>query len=102
MNIDLSTIEKAASEAEKVLEEVAKVEPTIAGVAGMFVPEIGLAQPYIVAVIPTLENALKAIAAGNGGNMVDAVGQLIKHLLPGHSNSPALAPDAPTPAVTPG
>lgn len=92
MNIDLSTIQSAAGQAEKVLEEVAKVEPTIAGVAGMFVPEISLAQPYILALIPTLEDALKAVAAGNGGNMVDAVGQLIKHLMPGQPNASALAP----------
>lgn len=102
MNIDLSTIQSAAGQAEKVLEEVARVEPTIASIAGMFIPGVSLAQPYILAALPAVENALKAVAAGNGGDMVDALGTLIKHLLPGHANAAALAPEAPTPAVTAG
>lgn len=99
MQIDLASIESAAGQAAQVLEQVMKVEPVIAGTVGMFVPAVSIVQPFVLAAAPAVEQALTAIAAGNGGNMVDALGQLIKHLMPGQPNAAALAP---TPAVTPG
>lgn len=91
MNIDLASIESAASAADKVLDEIIRVEPTIAGIAGVFVPDVSLAQPYILAVLPALDKALEAVAAGNGGDMVGAVAEIFKHLLPGQPNSPILS-----------
>jgi len=90
MNVDLGSIEAGAAEAEKVLEKVMEIEPTIVGTVGIFVPEVAVAQPFILAAAPAIEKALEALAQGNGGNMIQAVADLIKHVTPGLPNAPTL------------
>lgn len=90
----MTDFKAVAGQAEQVLEQIMQVEPTIAGVVGMFVPGIGIVQPEVLALAPIVEQALKAVAAGNGGSVVDAVAQVAKHLLPGLPNSPILSAPA--------
>lgn len=90
----MTNVQTVATQAAAVLEQVMEVEPTIAGVVGIFLPQIGFIQPEVLALAPILDQALKAVAAGNGGNLADAVAQVAKHLLPGLENSPILSPKA--------
>ncbi len=85
----------AAATAEKAVEGVMKVEPMVAGVAGMFVPQLALIQPWIVMLAPDLEKALTAISAGNNGNVLQSVIQLIQHISKGQPNAPELSPPSP-------
>jgi len=92
-----TTVETVAGEAEKVVEAVMKVEPTIATISGMFVPGAGpivaMIQPAILAAAPFVEQALNELAAGNNGNFMEAFIQLLQHLSPHHPNSPLLNTD---------
>lgn len=96
-----TTIGSVAATAESVLEQVMKVEPTIATMAGMFggpvvAGGVAMIQPEILFLVPFLENALKQIAATDAvSGQIGAVIDLAKHLLPGQPNAPALAPTAP-------
>jgi hypothetical protein len=94
-----------ASTAEKVLESVMKFEPTVATMAGMFVPGaapvVAMVQPELLILAPFVENALKAIAVGKGGNIADAFIELIQHITPGHPNSPSLNGLRPASATVP-
>ena len=97
-------ISATAATADKVVKEIAKIEPTIAGVTGMFVPGAGpfiaLAQPWIATGLSYLDRALADIAAKNGGDMAKAFLELLNHLTSGQPNSAALGADQPTnPAV---
>lgn len=96
-------IGNAASTAEQVVENVMKVEPTVASMAGMFVPGaapiVAMVQPWIVFAAPYLERALNDVAAGNGGDVMSGVIEVLQHISKGQPNSPALS--APTPAVNP-
>jgi hypothetical protein len=93
----VGTIAGAAAAAEKVVENVMKVEPTVAGVAGMFVPGMAMVQPWIVLVAPYLERALTDISTSNGGDVLGAVVELLQHVSKGGPNSPVLsAPTAST------
>lgn len=91
--------------AEKVVEEVAKVEPTAATVASMVIPGaapiIATIQPFLLPAIPFIENALTALAQANGGNMLMAVLELIQHVTPGQPNSPVLTAPPVTAAPRP-
>lgn len=91
----------AAAAAEKAVENVMKVEPYAASVAGMFVPGaapiVAAVQPWILMVAPYLERALTDIAQGNGGDILNAIPELLQHVSKGQPNSSVL-----TPAVTPG
>lgn len=95
-----TSISSIASTAEGVIENVMKVEPTVATIASMFVPGaapiIAAIQPEVLLAAPFVENALKAISAGNGGDMMTAFIQLLQHLTPGQPNSPILQNLAPT------
>lgn len=96
-----NNISGVAATAETVLEDVMKVEPMIANMAGTFGgPVVGTAvnviQPEILFLVPFLENALKQVAGtDNISGQIGAVIELAKHLLPGQPNSPALDPSAP-------
>ncbi|WP_316188334.1 MULTISPECIES: hypothetical protein [unclassified Bradyrhizobium] len=97
-------IAAAAATAEKIVEEVAKVEPTLATMAGMFVPGaapvVASVQPMVALAIPFVEQALKAIAEQRNGDALAAFAELIGHLTKGMSNSPVLSPTGVTiPAV---
>ena len=95
-----TTIASAAGTAESVLEAVMKVEPTLATMASMFggsvvASGVAIVQPEIMFLIPFLENALKQIAGTSDiSGQIGAVIDLAKHLVPGKTNSPALAPTA--------
>jgi hypothetical protein len=84
------SIPAAAAAAEKVVENVMKVEPMIAGIAGMFVPGLSLVQPWIVMAVPFLERALTDISTSNGGDILGAFLELMQHVSKGQPNSPVL------------
>src|SRR5258708_39749636 len=90
-----TTIATVAGEAEKVVEAVMKVEPTIATISGMFVPGAGpivaMIQPAVLAAAPFVEQALNELAAGNNGNFMGAFIQLLQHFSPSHPSSPLLS-----------
>lgn len=67
-----------APTAESVLDEVMKVEPTIATMVGMFggpaaAAAMAAIQPGIMMLVPILEKIIQAEMTGNGGDMVKAV-----------------------------
>lgn len=84
----------AAAAAETVVQNVMKVEPMIAGIAGMFVPGVALVQPWIVLIAPYLEKALDDLSKGNEGDALTGLLQLIQHISKNGANSPILTPDA--------
>ena len=97
-----------ASTADTVITDIMKVEPTVAGVVGMFVPGaapiVAMVQPWIVAIAPKLEATLAQLAAGHNGDALAGFASLISHLTAGMPNSPILAPQAtndPTPVGSP-
>ena len=94
----MMSIPEMADTASSVIKNVMRVEPMIAGMAGMFVPGLSMVQPWIVMVAPYLERALDEIAKNNNGDVLGAFLDLIQHLTPGQPDAPALlasAPDAP-------
>lgn len=83
----LTTISGVAGKAEAIIEDVMKVEPTIA----MFVPGSSVWQPFIIMAAPFIERALTDIAAQNGGDILSAVIELLQHVTPAQPNSPTLS-----------
>jgi hypothetical protein len=86
----MGSIAAAAATAEKVVDNVMKVEPTIAGIAGMFVPGMAVVQPWIVMLAPFLERALTDISNQNGGDILAAFLELVQHVSPNQPNASAL------------
>jgi hypothetical protein len=90
-------ISQAAQAAETVIEDVMKVEPTVATMAGMFVPGaapiVAAVQPMVMMAAPFIERAIASIAAKNGGDAFSALLDLLNHISPGRPNSPILAPN---------
>lgn len=88
------TVASVAGAAESAIEEVMKVEPTIAAGVGMLVPGaspiVASVQPIVMMAAPYVENALQALAANNGGDMLAAFIGLLQHLMPGQPNAAAL------------
>jgi hypothetical protein len=86
----------AAATAEKVIEDVMKVEPAIMTGVGMFVPGAApitaMVQPWILMAAPYLERALTDIASGNGGDILNAIPELLQHISKGQPNSAVLSP----------
>ncbi len=99
-----TTIGEAAGETEKIIEAVMKVEPTVVGVSGMFVPGaapiIAMVQPWVITVVPFIEKALKEIEAGQGTDAFGSFVALLQHLTKGLPNAPALSPPADIPEST--
>jgi cobalamin synthase len=97
----MTNIGTIAGEAEKVVETVAKVEPTVATIAGMFIPGaapiVAMVQPFVLMAIPYVERALNDVAAGNGGDFMGAMIEVMQHLSKGQPNSPVLT----VPAIMP-
>lgn len=85
------SIAGAAGAAETVLENVMKVEPMVAGIAGMFVPGLSVVQPWIVLIAPYLEQALDDLSKGNNGDALTGLMQLIQHISKNGANSPILS-----------
>lgn len=93
-----------AATAESVIENILKVEPTVATIAGMFVPGaapiVAVVQPMILAAAPFVEKALNDLAAGNNGDLMTSFIQLLQHLSPNFPSSPILAPASAGPVTT--
>lgn len=85
------SVPEMAGAAEEVVKSVMRVEPMIAGIAGMFVPGLSLVQPWIIMLAPYLERALDDIAKGNNGDVLGAFMELIQHLSSGQPNSSVLS-----------
>jgi hypothetical protein len=104
MTITASSVQSAAATAEKVIEGVMGVEPYVATIAGAAIPGaapvVAMVQPMVVAAAPFVENALKSLAAGNGGDTLSAFVQLLQHLMPGMPNAAGLAPTAAPPQAS--
>ena len=94
MTFDLAA---TAATAETVVEDIMKIEPIVANVAGAFVPGVSAVQSMLMMAAPFVENALKAVAASNGGNTLMAMLEVLNHMTPGMPNSAILSPPfAPT------
>lgn len=93
--VDVSGI---AANVEKGIEAAMKIEPTVASMAGMFVPGaapiVAMVQPWIVFAAPYLERALNDVASNNGGDVMSAVIEVLQHVTKGMPNSSALTPSA--------
>jgi len=91
----MTDVKTVAATAEQVVEGVMKVEPTVATIASMFVPGaapiVAIVQPEVMLAAPFIENALKAIAAGNNGDVMTSFIQLLQHITPGQPNASALS-----------
>jgi hypothetical protein len=85
------SIQVAAATAEKVLEGAMKVEPMVAGIAGMFIPGLSMVQPWLVMAAPFLERALTDISNNNGGDILGAFMEMMQHISSGQPNSPSLS-----------
>src|SRR5713226_4015537 len=96
----MTDLKSVATEAEKVVEGVMKVEPTIATIVGMFVPGaapiMAVVQPAVLAAAPFVEKALNDLAAGNNGDLMESFIQLLQHFSPILPRSPILAATKPT------
>jgi hypothetical protein len=89
MEVSVSGI---AGQAEEIVKGVMKVEPMIAGIAGMFVPQIALVQPWILMVAPYLEKGLEDLKQGNNGDALASLLQMIQHISKNQPNAPQLSP----------
>lgn len=89
------SLKDMAAQAETVFEGVMKIEPMVATMASMFVPQakpvMATVHPMVVAAAPFIEQALHNLAQGNNGDAFAAFIQLLQHLTPGQPNSPILA-----------
>ena len=95
----LMSVPEIASTAEDVVKSVMRVEPMIAGMAGMFVPGLSMVQPWIILIAPYLEQALDDLSKGNNGDALAGLLQLIQHISKNGANSPILSPAMPTPSL---
>ena len=90
----MASVQVIAQETDKVFDAIMKIEPTIAGVASMFVPGaapvVAMVQPEILLLAPAIDKALEDLAAG--ANPLQAVAELMMHITKGMPNSPTLSP----------
>ena len=87
-------IKSVATTVSTVDEAIMKALPFISTVIG-FVPGAQVAVPFMPLVgglLAALDNAAKAVAAGNNGAAIEAViAEIENHLTPGKPNSPILS-----------
>ncbi len=97
------TLQQVAGEADTIIKDVMKVEPSVISAVGMFVPGAApiaaMVQPAILMAVPFLERALEDIVAGNNGDVFQSVIQLIQHITAGQPNSPILTAIKPDPST---
>lgn len=97
----MTTFTDGIATAEKVVETVSKIEPTVATVTGMFIPGaapiLALVQPWAPVALSFLEKALQDIASNNTTDLGGAFVELLQHISKGAPNSSALAPTSPAP-----
>ena len=96
MTVDATAI---ATQVSTVDEAIMKVLPFVTTMLG-FVPGAAVAAPFLPLVsgfLAALDNAAKAVAAGNpGAAATDILQEVISHLTPGMANSTSLAQEAPS------
>ncbi len=95
----VGSIAGAAAAAEHAIEGVMKVEPMVAGIAGMFIPQVALVQPWILMVAPYLERALDDVSKSKNGDALNGIIALIQHISKGQPNSPVLSPPSQDPSA---
>ena len=90
-------LESAAGTVSQVDEAVLRALPFISTIIG-FIPGGAVAVPFMPLVgglLEALDNAAKAVAAGNSGGAVqDILREVASHLTPGAPNSPILSAPA--------
>lgn len=88
-----------ATEVATVDEAVMKALPFVSGLIG-FIPGAQVAvplMPLIGELLTVVDNAAKAVAAGNSGAAAqDVLQEIMNHLSPGQPNSPILSAPPPT------
>jgi hypothetical protein len=89
--MSMTDVSSIAGQADVVVKNVMRVEPMLAGMAGMFIPGLSLVQPWIVMMAPYLESALDDLSKGNNGDVLTSLIQLIQHVTKGQPNAPALS-----------
>lgn len=89
----IMSVPEIAGQAETVVKNIMRVEPMLAGMAGMFVPGLSLVQPWIILIAPYLERALDELSKSNNGDALGAVLELIQHITTGQPNNDLLGPD---------
>ena len=96
-------VKSIATEAEKVVEAIVKVEPfisTIASFAPGAAPVMAVVHPAVVALAPLVEKALTDIASGNNVDAFSAFILMAQHISKGFPNIQAMAAaNTPTPAT---
>ena len=92
--VGIMSVAEIAGEANTVVKNVMRVEPMLAGMAGMFVPGLSLVQPWIVMMAPYLERALDDLSKNNNGDVLSAFIELIQHVTQGQPNAAPLAPSS--------
>lgn len=95
-------VKSVAGQVSQVDEAVMKALPFISGLIG-FIPGGAVAVPFMPLIgeaLVALDNAAKAVAAGNSGAAVqDILTEIMNHLTPGQPNSPALSAPAADPST---
>lgn len=90
----MTDLVSVAKEVSTVDEAVMKVLPFVSGLIG-FVPGGAAAVPFLPLIsefLTVVDNAAKAVAAGNSGAAVqDVLKEVMDHLTPGAANSPILS-----------
>lgn len=90
----MSSIQEIAKEVAGIDEKIEQAMPFIFGML-KFTPigaEASIAQPLVMALLGAVDDGAKAIAAGDTKSAIDVLAALMKHVLPGMPNSPALTP----------
>jgi hypothetical protein len=100
--VGVMSISETAGTVDTVVKNVMRVEPMLAGMAGMFIPGLSLVQPWIVMMAPYLERALDDLSKNNNGDVLSAFLELIQHVIPGQPNSTVLGLPAPAATATDG
>ncbi len=90
----MTDVKTVATEVEKVVEGIARVEPFVSTMA-MFIPGaapvMAVVHPVVVALAPLIEKALNDIATGNNTDGISAFILLAQHISKGFPNLVSLA-----------
>ncbi len=90
----MADVKTIATETEKVIEAVVKVEPFVSTMASFIpgaAPVMAVVHPAVVALAPLIEKALTDIAAGNNVDAFSAFILMAQHISKGFPNIQALA-----------
>jgi len=97
----MADVKSIATEAEKVVEAIVRVEPFVSTMAAFVpgaAPVMAIVHPAVVALAPLIEKALMDVAAGHNGDAFSAFILMAQHISKGFPNIVALAQaNTPTP-----